>query len=54
MTELSSDILASFPPLQGKASSGIPGSERKHSSEKSWLCLSAHLPEIPAEVMNWW
>lgn len=53
MEELCSDILAPFPPFQSEASSRIPGSERKHPSEKSWLCLSARLPEIPAAVRSW-
>ena len=50
---LSSNILAPFSPLQGEASSRISGPKREHSSEESWVCLSARLPKIPAEVMNW-
>lgn len=48
-----SNVPAALSPFQGKAPSRIPGSERKHSSEESWLCLSACLPKIPTKVMNW-
>lgn len=49
---LPSNVEIAHTSFQGKASSGIFGSEGEHPCEKSGLRLSAHLPEIPAKVMD--